>query len=45
MVPKGMPLAGTLIAFSERGLDSDGNLIGFPDRRQDARSVRRSPHR
>ena len=23
MVPKGMPLAGTLIAFSERGLDSE----------------------
>src|SRR5256885_2282326 len=29
MVPKGMPLAGTLIAFSERGLDTDGNLIAF----------------
>ena len=29
MVPKGMPLAGTLIAFSERGLDADGNLIAF----------------
>jgi len=27
MVPKGLPLAGTLIAFSERGLDGDGNLI------------------
>jgi hypothetical protein len=29
MVPKGMPLAGTLLAFSERGLDTDGNLIAF----------------
>jgi hypothetical protein len=28
-VPKGLPLAGTLIALSERGLDSDGNIIGF----------------
>jgi hypothetical protein len=29
MVPKGMALAGTLIAISERGLDPDGNLIAF----------------
>ena len=32
-VPKGKdkntPLAGTLIAFSERGLDADGNLVAF----------------
>ena len=28
-VPKGLPLAGTLIAMSERGLDGDGNLIAF----------------
>jgi hypothetical protein len=28
-VPKGLPLAGTLIAFSERGLDANGNLIAF----------------
>src|SRR3954465_10818495 len=28
-VPKGLPLAGTLIAISERGLDTDGNIIGF----------------
>jgi hypothetical protein len=28
-VPKGQPLAGTLIAISERGLDTAGNLIGF----------------
>ena len=28
-VPKGMPLAGTLIAFSERGLDAKGDLIAF----------------
>ncbi|WFU73084.1 esterase-like activity of phytase family protein [Bradyrhizobium sp. CB2312] len=27
--PKGQPLAGTLIAFSERGLDADGNLVAF----------------
>jgi len=29
MVPKGQPLAGTLIAISERGLDGNGNLIAF----------------
>lgn len=29
VVPKGLPLAGTLIALSERGLDADGNLIAF----------------
>src|SRR5258708_2580348 len=29
MVPKGLALAGTLIAISERGLDHDGNLIAF----------------
>ncbi|TPQ38585.1 twin-arginine translocation pathway signal [Bradyrhizobium guangdongense] len=28
-VPKGQPLAGTLIALSERGLDQSGNLIAF----------------
>ena len=28
-VPKGQPLAGTLLAFSERGLDESGNLIAF----------------
>lgn len=28
-VPKGLPLAGTLIALSERGLDRSGNLLGF----------------
>jgi len=28
-VPKGLPLAGTLIAISERGLDAGGNLIAF----------------
>ena len=28
-VPKGLPLAGSLIAISERGLDTDGNIIGF----------------
>jgi hypothetical protein len=28
-VPKGMPLSGTLIAFSERGLDANGNLKAF----------------
>lgn len=28
-VPKGLPLAGTLIAISERGLDADRNTIGF----------------
>jgi hypothetical protein len=29
MVPKGMALAGTLIAMSERGLDAERNLIAF----------------
>ncbi|MGP9813140.1 esterase-like activity of phytase family protein [Rhodopseudomonas sp. NSM] len=29
VVPKGLPLAGTLIAISERGLDADRNIIGF----------------
>src|SRR5450631_3241886 len=29
MVPKGLALAGTLIALSERGLDPQGNLIAF----------------
>jgi hypothetical protein len=28
-VPKGQPLAGTLIAISERGLDAQGNILGF----------------
>ena len=28
-VPKGLPLSGTLIAISERGLDKSGNLLGF----------------
>ena len=38
MVPKSLPLAGTLIAISERGLDAQGNIIGLPDRRQNARA-------
>jgi hypothetical protein len=29
IVPKGLPLAGTLMAFSERGLDAQGNIIAF----------------
>jgi hypothetical protein len=28
-VPKGLPLEGTLIALSERGLDAAGNLLAF----------------
>jgi hypothetical protein len=28
-VPRGQPLAGTLIALSERGLDAQGNLVAF----------------
>ncbi len=28
-VPKGLPLAGTLIAISERGLDRAGNIVAF----------------
>src|SRR6202171_2578814 len=29
MVPKGLALAGTLLALSERGLDAAGNIIAF----------------
>jgi hypothetical protein len=29
VVPKDLALAGTLIALSERGLDADGNIVGF----------------
>src|SRR3954464_5222901 len=29
VVPRGLPLAGTLIAISERGLDRNGDIIGF----------------
>lgn len=29
VVPKGLPLAGTLIAMSERGLDANGDLVAF----------------
>jgi hypothetical protein len=29
VVPKGLPLAGTLIAISERGLDQAGDITGF----------------
>jgi hypothetical protein len=29
VIPKGRPLAGTLLAISERGLDADGNIKGF----------------
>jgi hypothetical protein len=29
VVPKGMPLGGTLIAISERGLDAGGNIVAF----------------
>ncbi|KRR29548.1 twin-arginine translocation pathway signal [Bradyrhizobium retamae] len=29
LVPKGLPLAGTLIAISERGLDAQGNITAF----------------
>jgi len=28
-VPRQLPLGGTLIAISERGLDKDGNILGF----------------
>jgi hypothetical protein len=28
-VPRGLPLGGALVAISERGLDKDGNLLGF----------------
>ena len=29
VVPKGLALAGTLIALTERGLDAQGNILGF----------------
>jgi hypothetical protein len=29
VVPKNLPLAGTLIALSERSLDAQGNIVGF----------------
>jgi hypothetical protein len=29
VVPKGLPLAGTLIALSERGLDEGGNILAW----------------
>jgi hypothetical protein len=29
VVPKGLPLAGTLVAISERGLDEAGNILGW----------------
>lgn len=29
VVRKGLPLAGTLMAISERGLDADGNILAF----------------
>jgi hypothetical protein len=29
VAPRGSPLAGTLVAISERGLDAHGNLLGF----------------
>src|SRR4051812_5361405 len=29
MVPKGQPMAGTLLAISERGLDAQGNILAF----------------
>jgi hypothetical protein len=28
-VPRGLPLGGTLVAISERGLDKDGNILAF----------------
>ena len=44
MVPKGQPLAGTLIAISERGLDPQGNLICLSGRRAFARAIRHPTH-
>jgi hypothetical protein len=29
VVPRGLPLAGTLVAISERGLDDAGNILGW----------------
>ena len=46
LMPKGGPLAGALIAISERGLDPQGNLMGFiiggPQAGGSAFSLRRS---
>ena len=44
-VPKGLPLAGTLIAMSERGLDAEGNLIAFLVGGPTPGPVQRPPHR
>ena len=44
-VPRGLPLAGTLIAISERGLDQAGNHPRLPDRRADARRLHGQAHR
>jgi len=46
VVPKDLPLAGTLIALSERGLDANGNLVAFlvGGRSPGQFSVRRTDH-
>lgn len=45
-VPKGLPLEGTLIALSERGLDPAGNLLAFlvGGARPGQFAIRRSDH-
>jgi hypothetical protein len=45
VVPKGLTMAGTLIAISERGLNAEGNIIGFlvGGKTPGQFSVRRSP--
>ena len=40
-----MPLAGTLIAISERGLDAQGNILGFLIGGRSPGRVRDTPHR
>ena len=42
---EGLPLAGTLIAMSERGLDAQRQYARLSDRRPIARAVRDPPHR
>jgi hypothetical protein len=43
MVPKGLPLAGTLIAISERGLDCRRQPCSVSDRRPDTGAVQHPP--
>ncbi len=45
VVPRGLPLAGALIAISERALDDAGNILRLADRRAEPRRVHRQAQR